>query len=107
MRRVRTTGRGQGAAVIAGLLVAGCTTAAMPVPGTPEYTAAILSRGYDCGLPVQRGRIIAQERRERRPEVVRAGQSYAVAAYRAPKGCGPSERQFVANELNRLSAERR
>ena len=37
--------------------LAGCV-AAGPMPGTPEFSAVQVSRAYDCGLRVDRGRII-------------------------------------------------
>ncbi len=79
----------------------------MPLAGTPEYTGAMVSRGYDCGLRVDRGRIIALESGYRRTDAVRAGQVYAVAAYRAPKACDANERAYVSTELKRLASERR
>jgi hypothetical protein len=92
----------------AALLLAGCETMqVMPVAGSPQYTGAIVSRGYDCGLRVDRGRIIALESGYRRTDAVRAGEFYAVAAYRAPKTCDANERAFVSAELKRLASERR
>ena len=48
--------------LLATLLLPGLAacTAAGPVPGSVEYTAATVSRGYDCGLRVDRGGIVAR-----------------------------------------------
>jgi hypothetical protein len=90
------------------VLLGGCETLqTLPVAGSPQYTGAIVSRGYDCGLRVDRGRIIALESGYRRTDAVLAGQYYAVAAYRAPKVCDAGERAFVSAELKRLASERR
>jgi hypothetical protein len=91
-------------AVAAAGLAAGCTTMmAAPQPGTPEYAAFLTSRAYDCGLHVERGRIIARHRGEERARYITAGQGYAVRAYRKPEGCGVFERERVAAELRALS----
>lgn len=79
-----------------------CTTAG-PIPGTVEYAAATVSRGYDCGLRVDRGRIIARLDRQERAAFVAANASYAVKAYKAPHACGSAERERVQGELAALS----
>ncbi|MGL4729743.1 MAG: hypothetical protein ACRCWO_13420 [Bosea sp. (in: a-proteobacteria)] len=91
------------AAVALSSLAAGCNTmVAAPAPGTPEYAAFLTSRAYDCGLSVQRGRIIARHRGEERARYISAGQGYAVRAYKKPEGCGVFEREQVASELRAL-----
>ena len=56
---------------LAAASLAGCV-AAGPMPGTPEFSAVQVSRAYDCGLRVDRGRIIArlpaEQRGRRGPE---------------------------------------
>jgi hypothetical protein len=85
-----------------GVALAGCqSTMVRPAPGTPEYAAYITSRGYDCGLNVERGRMLAAQRQ--RATYVRAGQAYAVRAYNKPEACGPYERAEVMAELERLA----
>jgi hypothetical protein len=93
------------AAVSVAGLVAGCNSvgAAPPPAGTPEYSAFLTSRAYDCGLRVERGRIIARHRAEERARYISAGQGYAVRAYRKPEACGLFEREQVAAELRALS----
>jgi hypothetical protein len=93
------------AAVSVAGLAAGCTGmgAAPPSAGTPEYAAFLTSRAYDCGLRVERGRIIARHRGEDRTRYISAGQGYAVRAYRKPEACGLFEREQVAAELRALS----
>jgi hypothetical protein len=76
-----------------------------PEPGTPQYAAYLTSRGYDCGLSVQRGRLIAVQRGPDRAAYVSAGQGYAVRAYNKPEGCGTYERAEVAAELRRLARQ--
>jgi hypothetical protein len=84
------------------LAFAGCqSTLARPVPGTPEYAAFMTSRGYDCGLNVERGRVLAAQ--AERAAYVRAGQAYAVRAYNKPEACGSFERAEVMAELKRLA----
>ncbi|MGX1788466.1 hypothetical protein ACWIGM_17075 [Bosea sp. NPDC055332] len=84
--------------------LAGCV-AAGPVPGTPEFTAAQVSRAYDCGLRVDRGRIIARLPAEQRGRFVSANASYAVKSYNAPRRCEAHERERLQQEL-RLGARR-
>ena len=82
--------------------LAACTTIE-PSPGTPEFAAAQVSRAYDCGLRVDRGRVIARLDREERPRFVAANQAFAVKSYRAPKRCEASERSSVQRELAGLT----
>ncbi len=96
------------AGVLAGLGAAtgGCNShMAAPPPGTPEHAAYLTSRGYDCGLSVARGRIIASHRGEARARYISAGQGYAVRAYRKPEGCGVFEREQVASALRALARQ--
>lgn len=83
----------------------GCQSAAFQRPevGTPEYAAFLTSRGYDCGLPVPRGTLMARQAGEARGRYISAGQGFAVRAYRKPEVCGLSERAEVAAELRRLA----
>lgn len=86
------------------LPLAACQTMAMrPEAGTPEYAAFMTSRGYDCGLRVERGRLISVHRGQERAAYVSAGQRYSVQAYNKPQACGAHERAEVAAELRRLA----
>lgn len=91
--------------VLAAAGLAGCV-AAGPMPGTPEFTAAQVSRAYDCGLRVDRGGIIARLPAEQRGRFVAANASYAVKSYNAPRHCEASERERLQAEL-RLGGARR
>jgi len=91
-------------AALAALSLAGCTMTG-PMPGTPEFTAAQVSRAYDCGLRVDRGRIIARLPADQRGRFVAANASYAVKSYNAPHRCEASERERLQQEL-RLGARR-
>lgn len=91
------------AAALSLLVLPGCVAAPMPPPGTPEFAAAQASRGYDCGLRVDRGGIVAQMERGERARFQTASRSYAVSAYRAPRACGAGERARVQQELARLA----
>jgi hypothetical protein len=82
--------------------LAACTTVE-PLPGTPEFAAAQVSRAYDCGLRPDRGRVMARLEREERPRFVAANQAFAVKAYRAPKRCEAPERSSVQRELAGLT----
>lgn len=84
--------------------LAGCV-AAGPLPGTPEFTAAQVSRAYDCGLRVDRGGIIARLPAEQRGRFVAANASFAVKSYNAPRRCEAPERERLQQEL-RLGARR-
>ena len=74
-----------------------------PAPGTVEYAAATVSRAYDCGLRVDRGRIIARIDRQERQRFVEANQRYAVSSYRAPHACDLAERERVRGEIVALA----
>jgi len=78
--------------------LAACTVAG-PAPGTVEYAAATVSRAYDCGLRVDRGRIIAKLSRQERQRFVETNAQYAVASYRAPHACDTAERERVQGEV--------
>ncbi|MCV9935450.1 hypothetical protein OIU35_03665 [Boseaceae bacterium BT-24-1] len=90
--------------VLAAASLAGCV-AAGPMPGTPEFTAAQVSRAYDCGLRVDRSRIIGRLPADQRGRFVAANASYAVKSYNAPRRCEASERERLQQEL-RLGARR-
>lgn len=83
-------------------LLAGCTTLA-PLPGTPEFAAAQVSRGYDCGLRVDRAGVIARLPRDERPRFLSASTGFAVKAYKAPRFCNAGERLRVQRELAALT----
>jgi hypothetical protein len=84
--------------------LAGCNTQmAGPIPGTVEYAAATVSRAYDCGLRVDRGRVLAKLARQERPAFIAANASYAVKSYKAPHSCEATERKRVEGELSALS----
>ncbi len=91
--------------LFAGALLLGlsaCTTAG-PIPGSVDYAAATVSRGYDCGLRVDRSRIIARLSGPERTAFIAANASYAVKSYKAPHACGTAERERVQGELVALS----
>lgn len=91
-------------AALAALGLAGCV-ATGPAPGTPEFAAAQVSRAYDCGLTVDRARIVAGFGREERQRFVAANASYAVQSYKAPRRCEATEREKLRQEL-RLGGRR-
>jgi phage-related minor tail protein len=82
--------------------LAACT-AAGPQPGTVDYAAATVSRAYDCGLRVDRGRIIARLDGRDRLRFVAANAGYAVKSYKAPHRCEAAERERVGGEIAALS----
>lgn len=89
----------------AGLLfvaLAACTVAG-PVPGTVEYAAATVSRAYDCGLQVDRSRIIARLDSGDRQRFIAANAGYAVKSYKAPHRCEASERERIKGEIGVLA----
>ena len=83
-------------------VLAACT-AVGPMPGTVEYAAATVSRAYDCGLPVDRDRIIARLDRQDRQRFVAANAGYAVKSYKAPHRCEASERERIRGEIGALA----
>ena len=85
------------------LAALGACTVAGPVPGTVEYAAATVSRAYDCGLPVDRGRIIARLDARDRQRFVSANAGYAVKSYKAPHRCEASERERIKGEVGALA----
>jgi hypothetical protein len=89
---------------LAAASLAGCV-AAGPMAGTPEFTASQVSRAYDCGLRVDRSRVIARLPAEQRGRFVAANANYAVKSYNAPRRCEASERERLQQEL-RVSARR-
>lgn len=88
------------APVLLGL--AACNTAG-PVPGTPEFLAARVSRAYDCGLRVDRNRVMAPLGRDERSRFVAANAGYAVKSYKAPKSCDAAERASVQRDVGALA----
>jgi phage-related minor tail protein len=72
-------------------------------PGTVEYAAATVSRAYDCGLRVDRGRIIARLDGKDRQRFVAANAGYAVKSYKAPHRCESAERERVRSEIGALA----
>lgn len=83
-------------------VLAACT-AVGPMPGTVEYAAATVSRAYDCGLQVDRSRIIAQLDRQDRQRFVAANAGYAVKSYKAPHRCEAGERERIKGEIGALA----
>ncbi|MGX1742753.1 hypothetical protein ACWIEX_14485 [Bosea sp. NPDC055353] len=81
----------------------GACTVAGPVPGTVEYAAATVSRAYDCGLRVDRGRIIARLDGRDRQRFIAANAGYAVKSYKAPHRCEASERERIRGEIGTLA----
>lgn len=88
---------------LAALGLSACTLVADPRPGTPEFTAARVSRGYDCGVWVDRARIIAHMPAQDRRRFMVANADYAVKSYKAPKTCAASEREEVRRDLQVLA----
>jgi len=74
-----------------------------PLPGTPEYLAARVSRAYDCGVRIDRSRIIARLDRQDRPRFLTANAAFAVKSYKAPRSCDASERANVQREVGTLA----
>ena len=91
------------ASAAASLAVLGACAVAGPVPGTVEYAAATVSRAYDCGLPVDRGRIIARLDQQDRPRFIAANAGDAVKSYKAPRRCESTERERVKGEIGALA----
>ena len=71
------------------------------MPGTPEFAAARVSRAYDCGIGVDRSRIIAGLPREERARFLAANASYAVKSYNAPRRCEAPERERLQSPTER------
>lgn len=94
--------RTPGLAALTALGLSGCI-ALGPLPGTPEYSASRVSRGYDCGLRVDRARIVARLDRAERARFLAAGSGFAVKAYKAPKSCDARERADIQRELGHLA----
>ncbi len=90
---------------LAALLALGfpACTAMGPAPGTPEYAASRVSRGFDCGVRVDRARVAARLDREERARFTTASSGFAVKAYKAPKPCDASERADLQRELGHLA----
>jgi len=79
-----------------------CTTAGPP-PGTPEFAAAQVSRAYDCGLRVDRNRVVRQMPQEERRRFAMANAAYAVKSYKAPRACDAAERASVQRDVTALA----
>ncbi len=82
--------------------LAACTTAG-PMPGTPEFSAAQVSRAYDCGVRVDRGRVIAGLPRDERQRFMAANASFAVKSYKAPRSCDAHERASIQRDIAALA----
>jgi hypothetical protein len=85
------------------LAALGACTVAGPMPGTVEYAAATVSRAYDCGLRVDRHRIIARLDRRDRQRFIAANAGYAVKSYKAPHRCESAERERIKSEIGTLA----
>ena len=81
--------------------LAACTTVG-PLPGTLEFLAARVSRAYDCGVRIDRNRVIARLDRQERPRFLAANAAFAVKSYKAPRSCDASERSSVQREIGAL-----
>jgi hypothetical protein len=79
-----------------------CTTAGPP-PGTPEFAAAQVSRAYDCGLRVDRGRVVNRMPKDERQRFAMANAAYAVKSYKAPRACDAAERASVQRDVTALA----
>lgn len=80
-------------------MLAACNHPMSAQPGTPEHAAQLVSRGYDCGLRPQRGRIAAAYRGEEHRRFMAANAGLAVRSYNRPVACGERERSQVARDL--------
>lgn len=85
------------------LLGLAACTAAGPMPGTPEFAASRVSRAYDCGVRVDRGRVMARLPREERQRFVAANAAYAVKSYKAPRSCDVFERASIQRDVAALA----
>jgi hypothetical protein len=86
-------------------LLSACQSTGIPyAAGTPEYAAALVSRGYDCGLRPDRAGITRPMGRAERSRFVGTGQVLSVRSYNAPRGCSAVERAAVLNELRAAAA---
>jgi hypothetical protein len=81
--------------------LAACTTGG-PMPGTPEFAAAQVSRAYDCGVRVDRARVLAELPREERQRFMAANAAFAVKSYKAPRSCDGYERASVQRDVTAL-----
>lgn len=81
--------------------LAACTISG-PMPGTPEFAAAQVSRAYDCGVRVDRGRVMATLPREERQRFMAANAAFAVKSYKAPRSCDGYERASVQRDVAAL-----
>ena len=90
-------------ALLLPLALTACNQHTAYTPGTPEYAAAVVSRGLDCGLRVERGRVVAVYRGDERQRFVATNQQLAVRSYNAPKACSDAERGSVASALRQLA----
>ena len=79
-----------------------CTTTG-PMPGTPEFAAARVSRAYDCGVRVDRARIAARLARAERALFMTANAAFAVKSYKAPRACDAAERAAVQSDVAALA----
>jgi hypothetical protein len=79
-----------------------CTTTG-PVPGTPEFAAARVSRAYDCGVRVDRGHVLARLSRAERQRFTMANAAFAVKSYKAPRACDAAERAAVQSDVAALA----
>jgi hypothetical protein len=91
--------------LLAPLFLAACNQHTAYTRGTPEYAGAIVSRGYDCGLRVERGRVVAVYQGEERRRLIATNQALAVRSYNFPRACSDAERASIASEL-RAAARR-
>lgn len=79
-----------------------CTTAGPPA-GTPEFAAAQVSRAYDCGLRVDRNRVVRRMPQEERRRFAMVNAAYAVKSYKAPRACDAAERASVQRDVAALA----
>lgn len=88
--------------LLAPMLLTACQQHNAYTPGTPEYAASVVSRGYDCNLRVERGRVVAVYRGDERQRLLATNQQLAVRSYNLPRACSETERASVAAELKAL-----
>lgn len=72
------------------------------MPGTPEFAAAQVSRAYDCGVKVDRARVMARLPREERQRFTAANAAFAVKSYKAPRSCDAYERASIQRDVAAL-----
>jgi hypothetical protein len=89
--------------LFAPLALAACQQHNAYPAGTPEYAASVVSRGYDCNLRVERGRVVAVYSGDERQRFVATNQQLAVRSYNLPRPCSQAERTSISAELRSIA----